>query len=129
MINKLVSHFHLSVLEPQLNVLKVNVQSSLKDGSGSLNLLYGRLPLCVLNPVPQVMSLPPYLFLEIPPHPVLVVLKLVLILYPVFGRLVSVPIHSIRLRLPQQLLSCDLDFGWCIVLDLCYTHGAQVLHA
>ena len=74
-----------------------------------------------------MMSLPPDLLLVVPPHPVLVVFELILILYPVFRRLVPVPIHPVGLRLPQQLLRSDLDLRWCVILDLCYTHGSKVL--
>ena len=73
------------------------------------------------------MSLPPDLLLVVPPHPVLVVLELILVLDPVLRRLVPIAIHPVGLRLPQQLLSRDLDLRRRIVLDLCHTHGAKIL--
>ena len=74
-----------------------------------------------------MMSLSSDLLLVVPPHPVLVVLEFILILYHVLWRLVTVPVHPVGLRLPQQLLRRYLDLSRRVVLNLSYTHGTKVL--
>ncbi len=127
MIHELVAHLHLCILQPQLNVLEVYVNRALKYATSPLNLSYRCFPFSILDPIAQMMSLSADGLFEVPSHPVLVVLELVLILDPVFWCLIAIAIHAVGLRLSQELLGSDLDLCRRIVLDLSHTHGPKVL--
>jgi len=73
MVDKLVSHFHVGVLQPESDVLEVYGQCSLEYWSRSLEFVDGRLPLCVLYPRPQVVFLTAQRIFKVLSHAVLVV--------------------------------------------------------
>ena len=122
-VDELVPHLHLCILEPELDMLEINIYGALEYRTCSRYLLDTGLPLGVLNPVAHVMPLPPDSFFEVTAHSVLVLIELGLILHAVTGCLVL--ILSVGLRLSQKLFSSDLDLGWSIVLDLSDSHRSQ----
>ena len=107
-VNKFVLHLHVGVLQPQGNMLIINVECSFVNGPGSCEFLQIFLPGRIPNPLRYFKPVLPHFGLKFLPLLELVLLQLFFVHYPLVRWLFfSV---NVELRVNQQLLRCYLDW-------------------
>ena len=114
-VDELVLHLHLGVLQPQTLVGVVDFQGPLVDGSGSCEFLEVFLPLGVADPDGQVVPLATQLVLELPALLLGVYLQLFLVHDGLKGGLDGD--RPVDLRVLQDLVGGELDVAGPLVLN------------
>jgi hypothetical protein len=114
-VDELVLHLHLRVLQPQRVVPVIDLESSYPNGGRAIEVLLRLLPLRVLDPNANV-----------PSHATDEVLELLALAKAVVGKLARVGDFLLRRAnlsllaftcLPEDLLSSDLDRRRSLILD------------